>query len=254
MGAQTPAPKPPGGEQHQVEPAKADAARQEGDRLAKAGQYEAAIEAYGRAIQIDPQQVAAYKARATAFRHLNETERAIEDYDQAILLAPEDAETYYQRGGAHLALRQTDAAIRDFTTAIEKKPDYANAYSARGGAKLQAGDKAGAEADWAKADSLGYSIRRIRVGGNVEQAKLIKKVTPVYPAEAKAGRISGVVRLNAIIAKDGTIQDLAVASGHPLLAEAAMKAVKQWVYQTTLLDGRPVEVVTQIDVNFELRY
>jgi len=95
-------------------------------------------------------------------------------------------------------------------------------------------------------------VQRIRVGGNVQQAKLIRQPKPIYPPLAKQARISGVVRLNAIIGKDGTIQNLTVASGHPLLVPAAMEAVKQWVYAPTLLNGEPVEVVTQIDVNFTL--
>ena len=69
---------------------------------------------------------------------------------------------------------------------------------------------------------------------------------------AKQARIQGVVRLNAIIGKDGTIQNLTVATGHPLLVPAALEAVKQWVYRPTLLNGEAVEVVTQIDVNFTL--
>jgi protein TonB len=93
---------------------------------------------------------------------------------------------------------------------------------------------------------------RIRVGGNVQQAKLIRQPKPIYPPLAKQARISGVVHLNAIIGKDGTIQNLTVAGGHPLLVPAAMEAVKQWVYAPTLLNGEPVEVVTQIDVNFTL--
>ena len=75
---------------------------------------------------------------------------------------------------------------------------------------------------------------------------------PIYPPLAKQARISGVVHLNAVISKDGTIQDLKVISGHPLLVPSALEAVKQWVYQPTLLNGEPVEVVTQIDVNFTL--
>jgi periplasmic protein TonB len=94
--------------------------------------------------------------------------------------------------------------------------------------------------------------QRIRVGGNVQAAKLIRQPKPVYPPLAKQARISGHVILNAIIGKDGTIQNLTVASGHPLLIQAALEAVKQWVYAPTLLNGEPVEVVTQIDVNFTL--
>jgi len=94
--------------------------------------------------------------------------------------------------------------------------------------------------------------QRIRVGGNVQAANLIRKVLPVYPPLAKQARIQGMVRFTAIIGKDGTIQNLQLVSGHPLLVEAARQAVSQWVYKPTMLNGEPVEVVTQIDVNFNL--
>ena len=73
-----------------------------------------------------------------------------------------------------------------------------------------------------------------------------------YPPLAKQARIQGTVRFNAVIGKDGTIQNLTLVSGHPLLVPSATEAVSQWVYQPTLLNGEPVEVVTQIDVNFTL--
>jgi protein TonB len=94
--------------------------------------------------------------------------------------------------------------------------------------------------------------QRIKVGGNVQSARLVRQPRPVYPPLAKQARISGIVKLGAIISKDGTIQHLEVISGHPLLVPAALEAVKQWVYQPTLLNGEPVEVQTQIDVNFTL--
>jgi protein TonB len=94
--------------------------------------------------------------------------------------------------------------------------------------------------------------QRIRVGGQVEAAKLIYGPKPEYPPLAKMARIQGSVKLEAIIAKDGTIKDLTVMSGHPLLVKAALSAVQQWRYQPTLLNGQPVEVQTEIDVNFTL--
>jgi protein TonB len=95
-------------------------------------------------------------------------------------------------------------------------------------------------------------VQRIKVGGNVQAANLIRKVVPVYPPLAKQARISGVVRFTAIIGRDGSIQNLTLISGHPLLVPAATEAVKQWLYRPTLLNGEPVEVITQIDVNFTL--
>src|SRR5271168_267688 len=93
---------------------------------------------------------------------------------------------------------------------------------------------------------------RIRQGGNVQAAKLINRVTPNYPPLARQTRISGTVRLHAIIGKDGSVQQLEVMSGHPLLVQSALDAVRQWRYQPTLLNGVPVEVDTTIDVIFTL--
>src|SRR6516225_3420357 len=96
------------------------------------------------------------------------------------------------------------------------------------------------------------AVTRTRVGGAVQAAKLVNRVQPVYPPLARQTRISGTVKLHAIIGKDGTVQQLQVVSGHPLLVQAALDAVKQWRYQPTLLNGEPVEVDTEIDVIFSL--
>ncbi len=93
---------------------------------------------------------------------------------------------------------------------------------------------------------------RIRIGGPVQQTKLISQPHPVYPPDAKAARVQGVVKLSAVIGKDGSVQNLEVISGHPLLIPSALEAVQQWRYQPTLLNGQPVEVQTQIDVNYTL--
>jgi len=94
---------------------------------------------------------------------------------------------------------------------------------------------------------------RIRVGGNVQQSMLIDKVKPAYPQEAKLAGIQGVVILEAVIGRDGTIAELRALSGDPLLQQAALDAVRQWTYKPTLLNGKPVEVVTIITVNFSLQ-
>jgi protein TonB len=94
--------------------------------------------------------------------------------------------------------------------------------------------------------------KRQRVGGHVQAALLITQIRPVYPPLAKQARIQGTVKLQAIIAKDGTIMQLEMISGHPLLQQAALQAVSQWRYKPTLLNGEPVEVITTIDVVFTL--
>jgi len=95
---------------------------------------------------------------------------------------------------------------------------------------------------------------KIRVGGMVQAANLIRQVKPVYPSDLKAQGIQGTVTLQAVIAKDGTIQSLSSISGsvNQELVTAAMDAVSQWRYKPTLLNGEPVEVTTNIDVNFTL--
>jgi len=94
----------------------------------------------------------------------------------------------------------------------------------------------------------------VHIGGDVESAKLIYSPHPAYPQIAISTRSQGTVRLEAIIAADGRIRNLRVLSGPPLLVRAALDAVQQWKYQPTLLNGAPVEVVTEIEVNFTLSH
>ena len=90
----------------------------------------------------------------------------------------------------------------------------------------------------------------IRISGGVQQARLIRQVVPFYPPLALKAHVQGVVVLDAIISKEGTIDGLRVVSGHPLLTSAAIDAVKQWVYRPTLLNGEPMVVETTVTVNF----
>lgn len=96
------------------------------------------------------------------------------------------------------------------------------------------------------------SDKPVTVSGGVQEAKLIRRVLPVYPALARQTRIEGTVKLVGIISKQGVIENLQLVSGPALLVKAAFDAVKQWVYQPTLLSGQPVEVVAPIDVIFTL--
>ena len=75
---------------------------------------------------------------------------------------------------------------------------------------------------------------------------------PPYPPQAKQDRIQGTVKLNVVVSKEGTVQDIQTISGHPLLVPAALDSVRQWIYKPTLLNGNPVEVATVVDVNFTL--
>ena len=93
---------------------------------------------------------------------------------------------------------------------------------------------------------------RIRVGAYVQAAKLIQRAEPAYPPLAQQARIQGTVRFQIVIGKEGDVKNIMVESGHPLLVPAALAALKQWTYQPTLLNGTPVEVITNVDLSFVL--
>ena len=94
--------------------------------------------------------------------------------------------------------------------------------------------------------------QRIRVSPGVSSGLLITKVPPEYPPDAKEQRIQGVVVLSVIIDTEGSVANVQLIVGHPLLAPAAIDAVKQWKYKPYLLNGSPLEVETQVQVNFTL--
>jgi TonB family protein len=96
-------------------------------------------------------------------------------------------------------------------------------------------------------------VQRMRVGGNVAAANLRQQVKPEYPALAKQARIQGVVVLEAVISDAGQVTSLSVVTGHPLLIQAAMEAVQQWIYEPIKLNGQPMEVVTTVTVNFAMQ-
>ena len=105
----------------------------------------------------------------------------------------------------------------------------------------------------AAATTLDATSNTSALGGSVQSARLIKHVQPAYPQTAKQTRIQGMVRFNAMIGADGSVQNIQPMAGHPLLVHAAMEAVKQWIYTPTMLDGKAVAVATQIEVRFALR-
>lgn len=94
--------------------------------------------------------------------------------------------------------------------------------------------------------------RRVRVSSGVSSGLLVSKVAPMYPPDARDERIQGTVVLQAIIDKDGNVSSLQLISGHPVLAPAAMEAVRQWRYRPYLLYGQPIDMKTMIRVNFRL--
>jgi protein TonB len=95
------------------------------------------------------------------------------------------------------------------------------------------------------------AVHQLRISHMME-GNLIRRTQPSYPQTARIARIQGQVMLSAVISKEGTIENLHVISGHPLLVQAAIEAVRQWRYRPYVLNNEPVEVETQITVKFSL--
>jgi TonB family protein len=139
---------------------------------------------------------------------------------------------------------QSLTALR-LVTAGTAGPQVTTPFSVRGGPGTAA--PAGLRGGAAAAPLPGAPVR---VGAAVAQQNLISSVTPEYPPLARASRVQAIVRLDATISKEGAVTDLRVVSGHPLLNDAALAAVRQWRYRPVLLNGEPVVVVTTIEVPF----
>jgi TonB family protein len=165
-------------------------------------------------------------------------------------------------------LPRLDAAIQNLERAISFEPNDLMALSLMRSAYTQRSLLAESDdqhrADQLKAEDYMRLITsvnaargvpsdaRIRVGGAVQAANLVHKVDPVYPDQAKEARVQGVVRFRIVIGKDGSVERMQLVSGHPLLVLPAQSAVKQWRYRPTLLNGSPVTVETEADVDFKL--
>lgn len=93
---------------------------------------------------------------------------------------------------------------------------------------------------------------RVTIGGNVQAQRIISKVAPVYPKEAREIRLSGTVKLHVLIGTDGSVTQVQLINGHPALVQSAIDAVRQWRYKATTLNGKPVEVDTVVDVIYSL--
>jgi protein TonB len=92
----------------------------------------------------------------------------------------------------------------------------------------------------------------VRLGGEAQEARLVRRLAPSYPPLARQTRVSGIVRVRATIGKDGKVRHATAVSGPPLLRQAAVESVSRWLYSPAMLNGAPIESDTQVDVNFML--
>ena len=249
--------------------------------------WDAAIAEDREAIHLEPGLGVAHLDIALGLAHKHEISGGIAEYREAARLDPDDALACNQLGQLLEQEGDLDGAIAVFKEAVGRKPDEGFAHHELADLLEKQGDHDGAIAqareairispdnfilhrdlakmlrdkgdneEAAKETQIATDLqaknlpKRIRVGGQMMSTKLIHQVSPTYPGEAKRAGIQGTVRLDVVIGKDGTVQDMNLISGPTDLAKVAMKAVSKWRYQPTLLNGTPVEVETEIDVNFE---
>jgi TonB family protein len=177
---------------------------------------------------------------------------AIAEYRTALNLQPDLAEAHLWLGEA-LPLSQRQEALEHLEQAVRLAPADGLSHFYYGQMLELNGEKEAGAEQRKKAAALQTSppVFRLHVGGSAMGPKLISHHLPKYPPEVKIAHIMGMVRMDVLVAGDGTVKDVELISGNPALTGPAMEAIWTWRYRPTLLNGLPVEVVTEIDVNFK---
>ncbi len=207
---------------------------------------------YRAALQIAPGNPFLHFVLGKLLTRMGRGDDARLSFREAIRIKPDFAEAHVALGRE---LADLDQSIPEYREAVRIEPDNYSAHLALWRALDEKGDKKEAEEQYRIANELpasGGIPRRIRVGGEVMKAKLRSAPKLKYPKKAKKAGLQGTVRLDVVIGKDGSIKDIKVLAGDPELAQAAVEAVSRWKYRPTLLNGAPVEVVSEVDVNFSL--
>ena len=206
------------------------------------------------AVQADPANAFAHLALGSMLRKLGRGQQAVAEFREALRLQPDLIEAHVDLAWALSGERQVEAAIDEFRQAVRLEPDNASAHRGLGVALEVKGDTQAGQAEKAIAEQLDPHSSvptRIFVGGQVMESKLVYAPRPKYPREAHGPYFDRLVRLEVLVGADGRVKDLKVERGNTTLARAATEAVSRWTYRPTTLNGRAVEVITEIDVNFE---
>jgi protein TonB len=111
----------------------------------------------------------------------------------------------------------------------------------------------GVAGEAAKQPGAAYPPDAVKVGGDVKQPRKILDVKPVYPEDARAAKVEGVVIIETVIDRDGKVQDARILRSVPMLDQAAIDAVRQWQFEPLVIDGRPRPAIMTVTVNFKLQ-
>lgn len=215
----------------------------------------AAIEECRRAVQLQPDCADAHAELASLLDSPQDPAKAMPEYQEALRLEPDYASVRFRIGYVMMQRGNVDGAIALYHEGLQLAPLNPGLHSMLGAALAKKGDMIAAEDEFRTAAALPVDSsvpKRVRVGGKVQSPKLIHSEPPVYPEAARALGITGVVRMEVLIGRDGSVIEAKVLTGNSILTPAAAKAVRNWRYLPTLMNGSPVEVLTQVDVNFEL--
>lgn len=208
------------------------------------------------ALRLEPHYDAARLQLGPLLEAARDFRGAISVYREGARLEPGNWVYHVMLGGALEKSGDRDGAIAEEREAARLKPDVSAPHFMLARMIRETGDVQSSVHEMELARDLQAKqkgLHRIRIGGQVMAAKLISKTQPEYPKKAKDKRVQGTVRLQAVIGPDGYVQEMNVISGDPLLVNAATEAVQHWVYEPTLLNGEPIEVVTEINISFNLR-
>lgn len=210
------------------------------------------------AVAADPRSPYAHLALGKLLVRLGQWDAAAAEFRNALELEPDLSDGHLELGRALAWDRSlgSEATILELKKAAELAPYDPTAQYAYESALLGTGkgkEDAEKRAELIKKFGSAAAVPRIRMGGQVAHAKLVSHPPPRYPEGAKATGTQGTVKLEILIGADGSVKDWLVISGEPTLVDAAVDAVAKWQYQPTLLNKQPVEVVTEVDINFSLR-
>jgi len=215
----------------------------------------AAVEECRRAIQLQPDCADAHAELADLLDSSQDPKKAMPEYQEALRLDPDYASVRFRIGYVMMQQGNIDGAIALYREGLQLAPLNPGLHRMLGEALAKKGDTIAAQDELRTAAGLPVDAnipKRIRVGGQVQNPKLIYSEPPVYPEAARAAGITGVVSLEVLIGRDGSVAEVTVLSREPLLGPAAAKAVRNWRFQPTLINGNPVEVLTTVEVAFRM--
>jgi TonB family protein len=225
-----------------------------GEALLERGELGEAEREYRTVLQESPDYTRARPRLALTLLREGNYDDAISEYKTILGAHPQNAQAHYDLAVAQEKKGNREAAVTEYRNALNLDPtlhapdlNLTPTSDNSGPSSGSTGNEGIVQPPPPKSNN-----KPVRQGGNVQAAKLINKVAPVYPTLAIQAHIAGTVVLHVIINKQGTVREVEMVSGHPLLEKSAIDAVKQWRYRPTLLNGRAVEVDTTVDVEFKL--